>query len=475
MVFLLTLSFLFSNFIQKWYIPQGIVEGRGRICLRDTDRDGSYEFIFSHDGYPSSVIYIYELHLPNNWQKDSVAYPYCPLLWDIGDFDADGFYDIVMQCGSTNPFWVGTSIFESPDSFSYPTQEVWRDTVGQAAVLPISACDIDQDGLREIVKVGANGIDFVIYESVGNDLYERIYEDTIQGINTPTSTIAFGDFDGDSNVEFVLGNLSDGVGAAYWLYESPVDNIYEFINLGSLSTKNIKDCFSVPDADEDGKLEFVVKGFTVPDARIHAFIFEATGDNTYEIIKTFNLFGGYDWYGGGYSDVGDVDGDSIPEIVLEGCQSVHIIKSAGNDSFYVWETLPGNLTGSSVRVTDDIDNNGLNEIVISGNDQTRIYEFEPGGITENVSGEIKKIKLETYPNPFYDKIEIDFSTNQRINKLKLLIYDATGRSIKSFNKLTDKIVWDGTDDHGKKLPAGVYFCCLETNDSTVTKKIIKLR
>ena len=119
----------------------------------------------------------------------------------------------------------------------------------------------------------------------------------------------------------------------------------------------------------------------MPTARIHAFIFEATGDNTYEIIDTFDLFGGHNSYYGGYSDVGDVDGDGIPEIALEGCQNIYIIKAAGNDSFYVWEILPGNTGGSSVRVYD-IDGNGLSEVVISGNNQTRIYEYEVG-ITES--------------------------------------------------------------------------------------------
>jgi hypothetical protein len=476
---LVIICVLLTQFNLKWYIPQGIDWGAGRLCIGDTDRDGNYEFIIRTYG-GSQKIYFYELHLPDSWEVDSFSYLYSAQPWDIGDFDMDGLADLVIQASATQSYpTMVVSIAESPDSFSYPTQEVWRDTVGQAAVLPISACDIDQDGLREIVKVGANGIDFVIYESVGNDLYERIYEDTIQGINTPTSTIAFGDFDGDSNVEFVLGNLSDGVGAAYWLYESPADNTYEFIHLGSVPTKNIKDCFSVSDADGDGKLEFVVKGFTVPDARIHAFIFEATGDNTYEIIKTFDLFGGYDWYGGGYSEAGDVDGDSIPEIVLEGCQSVHIIKSAGNDSFYVWETLPGNLTGSSVRVTDDIDNNGLNEIVISGNNQTRIYEFEPGGIEER-NTLIQTLHFIITPNPFTYSLKIALQTQEQ-ERFNINIYDVSGRLVKN---LYEGVIngnhilnWNGNDENGRAVAQGIYFVQIKNLDSGDTEihKVLKVR
>jgi len=271
-----------------------------------------------------------------------------------------------------------------------------------------------------------------------------------------------------------LGNLSDGVGAAYWLYESPSNNTYEFIRLGSVPTKNIKDCFSVPDADRDGKLEFVVKGYRILSALIDVFIFEATGDNTYEIIDTLILPGGD--YEGGYSDAGDVDGDSIPEIVLEARQNVFIIKASGNDSFYVWDTLPGNVSGSSVRVTNDIDGNGLNEIVISGNDETRIYEYDAGGV-EETAGRLTPdaLSLEVYPNPFFNRLTIKF----QIPNFSLKIYDATGRLVRQWDYQTmrqcDEIVWDGTDDSGHKLPAGVYFCCLETNEFTVTKKIVKLQ
>ncbi len=367
---------LICGFQQKWYIPRGIDYGGGRIILGDSDRDGNCEFIFSTYG-GSYTIYFYELHLPNTWEIDSATDLNQPLLWDDGDFDGDGLYDIVMQCANLNPLWTGISIFESPDSFSYPTQEVWRDTVGPPLVLPICAYDIDQDGMPEIVENRATPYGYLgIYESIGDNEYDLIFAtnpDTT-GSEAPAATIAFGDFDGDSKIEFVPAGGDEW----YWIYECIGNNNYEKIVQGYLPTHNIRDCFTVPDADGDGKLEFVVKGFVVLDARTDCFISEAVGNNTYQIIKSFHLPNSQGWdYGGGYSDVGDVDGDSIPEIALESASYVYLIKSAGNDSFYVWQTLPGNLTGSSIRVTNDLDNNGLNEIVISGNNQTRIYEKTP--------------------------------------------------------------------------------------------------
>jgi len=461
---------LSGDFVQKWNFPQGIYGSGGRILIGDTDRDGSYEFYIRTYG-GSQKVYIYELHLPNTWEVDSFDYLYSTLAWDLGDFDLDGLYDLVLD-GSATPSYptMVISVAESPDSFSYPTSEVWRDTVGQPLVIPISVYDIDLDGVPEIVKPGANGIDFVIYESTGNNFYEKIYEDTIQGINTPTSTIAFEDFDGDGSIEFVLGNLSDGVGAAYWLYESPADNTYEFIHLGSVSTKNIKDCFSVSDADQDGKWEFVVKGFVIPSAEIHTFIFEATGDNTYEIIRTFTLPGGD--YDGGYSDAGDIDGDSIPEIVLEARQNVFVIKSAGNNAFYLWDTLPGHASGSNVRIFD-IDGNGLSEIIISGNNETRIYEYDPGGI-EEAQDKTHVARLEVYPNPIHKKCNIKYVLPQHSN-VNVSLFDVTGRLIKEI--VNEKQIggiyyktFDMTD-----LPQGIYFFRLETRDYKETRKAILLK
>jgi len=268
-------------------------------------------------------------------------------------------------------------VVESPDSFSYSTQEVWRDTVGVPLILPISVFDIDNDGFPEILDNNGNGQPhyFWIFESIGNNQYDTVYTANPDPTLTdfPSSTHACGDFDNDGKIEFVMGGLSAGLlGATYWVYESPANNTYEQIIQGYVPTKNIRDCFTVPDADCDGKMEFIIKGF---NTQTNAFIFEAIGDNTYEIVKTFNLSYGGDYFGG-YSEASDVDGDSIPEIVLESNDYVYIIKSANNDSFYLWDTLPGNPGGSSVRVFD-IDGNGLSEIIISGGNQTRIYEKTP--------------------------------------------------------------------------------------------------
>ncbi len=94
------------------------------------------------------------------------------------------------------------------------------------------------------------------------------------------------------------------------------------------------------------------------------------------------------------------------------------------------------------------------------------------------------------PNPFRNhliiKFEIrnpKFETNPKsqILNTKLQIYDATGRLVKSFNYQTIQpsdhpttIVWNGTDDVGRKLPAGVYFVRLESEGIKQVEKVVKI-
>jgi len=475
MTIFLILPFLLGNFVQKWVIPDG-KNSYGRIVVGDVDHDGLTDIVVRRN--QEIKVMFYELNLQNQWQlQDSIVDDGDHLVWGLGDFDLDGYSDLVFQKSFGIPN-VGIAIYESADSFSYPTQEVWRDTVGFPLVSPVCCYDIDQDSLPEIVKIIGDTTDFDIYESVGDNFYMRVFRDTIPASHSPMSTVAFGDFDLDNQHEFVFGYT----GGEYNIWECTGDNSYQEILLQQLPTVNITDCFSVPDADGDGKMEFVAKGFVVSTARIHAFVFEATSNNTYEIIKTFDLPGGSVSYYGGYSDVGDVDGDSIPEIALEGCQNIYIIKAVGNDSFYIWDTLPGNASGSSIAVYD-IDDNGLAEIVISGNNETRIYEYDAGAIEETalrLTPDALRL-LEVSPNPFKDKLNIRYKISDK-NRVNMKIYNAAGFLVKDFSLYSSGIggqvsvkVWDGKDNSGQQVPSGVYFVRLETPNKSITKKIIKLK
>jgi len=115
----------------------------------------------------------------------------------------------------------------------------------------------------------------------------------------------------------------------------------------------------------------------------------------------------------------------------------------------------------------------------------RVLGFFDIGIGIEESLYSNKLRLfQNYPNPFRETTVIRYSlsvnskNHLRLTPYALRIYDLTGRLIKQFpiNDLRfTSVVWDGTDEQGVRLPAGIYFCRLTAGKSAEVKRIIFLR
>lgn len=79
------------------------------------------------------------------------------------------------------------------------------------------------------------------------------------------------------------------------------------------------------------------------------------------------------------------------------------------------------------------------------------------------------------PNPFQQKTTIRFQIGD-FNNAQLNIYNATGKLVKSFNRLvTQSVIWDGTDSNHKQLSTGVYFVELRQGNTLNAGKILLMR
>ena len=64
----------------------------------------------------------------------------------------------------------------------------------------------------------------------------------------------------------------------------------------------------------------------------------------------------------------------------------------------------------------------------------------------------------------------------KMEDVSLQIYDVTGRKVREISLLPFNFslgaTWDGKDDHGRRLPSGIYYCRLSQGNRTETRKIL---
>uniref|UniRef100_A0A7C4XL87 T9SS type A sorting domain-containing protein n=1 Tax=candidate division WOR-3 bacterium TaxID=2052148 RepID=A0A7C4XL87_UNCW3 len=91
----------------------------------------------------------------------------------------------------------------------------------------------------------------------------------------------------------------------------------------------------------------------------------------------------------------------------------------------------------------------------------------------------ERLRLNVLPSVGCGNFSIEYyiPSNARL-PISLNLYDATGRLVRCLTldaKRLTPVVWDGTDDSGHRLPAGIYFVRLESNEFKETEKVILLR
>jgi hypothetical protein len=163
--------------------------------------------------------------------------------------------------------------------------------------------------------------------------------------------------------------------------------------------------------------------------------------------------------------------------------------------------LPGNSSGFYTSLaTDTVDLSSLNtttyhtlrlvtqfyRIPTDDPDDPALLAWELGNL-ENVIGiaehntSVTTIHpvLKVVPTISKNAVNIYFAVNAVTPATSLKIYDAAGRLVTSFHLTPDApgttLQWDGRDDAGRRTPAGIYFVKLDTENTSITQKVLLVR
>ncbi len=83
------------------------------------------------------------------------------------------------------------------------------------------------------------------------------------------------------------------------------------------------------------------------------------------------------------------------------------------------------------------------------------------------------------PNPVRDLARVTFSVPEKA-PVRLEVYDISGRRVATLLQKTlepgvHTLTWNGTNDHGQKVPAGVYFLKLRQGEHRAFQRLVLVR
>ncbi|MEO0078399.1 MAG: SBBP repeat-containing protein [candidate division WOR-3 bacterium] len=141
---------------------------------------------------------------------------------------------------------------------------------------------------------------------------------------------------------------------------------------------------------------------------------------------------------------------------------------------------PGNAVDAGKAIAVD----GVGTVLVAGlsynasgnSDILTIKYVQNGGVVDDHSvAQTPEPASSAEPNPFRSQTHLRFSFGDAVRPT-LLVFDAAGRKVRTLDGDTDGdlVVWDGKDDNGLAVPAGVYTIVVETRYGLDQVKVVKL-
>jgi hypothetical protein len=103
---------------------------------------------------------------------------------------------------------------------------------------------------------------------------------------------------------------------------------------------------------------------------------------------------------------------------------------------------------------------------------TRIKFLRQPGIEEGSTPGARRYALRASPNPFRTRSAIRLSSSI-LQPSALCVYDACGNLVRILAG-PEPLFWDGRDETGRELEAGVYVCRVRADASAPTLRLVKL-
>ncbi len=106
------------------------------------------------------------------------------------------------------------------------------------------------------------------------------------------------------------------------------------------------------------------------------------------------------------------------------------------------------------------------------------HGFVVTGVGDQLPGNGVTARVMPSPNPFGARTEISYEVLGN-DPIHLAVYDANGREVRVLTRSAQTpghhtLVWDGRDEGGRAMPAGIYFCRIQTEGRSAAVRLVKV-
>jgi hypothetical protein len=383
--------------------------------------------------------------------------------WLATDLDRDGQTELVLQRGDTGMGGNGYLDIVSAPNW---TLRAHITLAGMKVYFYPVAIDVDADPYLELYltpsSLGGTARAMIVDYDPGTGGFAVTH--SLAAPNGTGGATAAGDFDADGRVEFITGgssgyHLFECAGGAL-LFRGPVGQGYA----GNWATA----LRPVP-----GGAPHALLGHSSFDQGYRYQLLRATGDNAFEVVQVFQEVTG--WAGIHPSYGLDADGDGLDEFAMNLYPLVRLYEwDATADAFVeIWHWDQGQTGTLLAWDRSDLDRDGVPEWCCANhNNLFRAFEDQdasPAGARElRPAG--PRLPLAAAPNPFLARTRLTRATPDALE-----LVDAGGRVLRRWAPGGPAALeWNGRDDRGAPVPAGVYYARTPGADR-IACRLIRLR
>jgi len=178
----------------------------------------------------------------------------------------------------------------------------------------------------------------------------------------------------------------------------------------------------------------------------------------------------------------DIDNDDDLDILGAAINLNQIAWFENNDLNFTKHVVSNAFGGASCVLATHIDDDNDLDILGTAQFANEIAWWENSlitGIEASDSFEVNSHEIHCYPNPFQFSSKINCKLSENAQVL-IEIFDSKGQRMKMLldeYQVSGKhcVIWDGKDDNGQTIPAGLFFCTITIGGKTSFNKIILIR